>query len=107
VLSVNGRVRTWLAALRIARIGSVASNACVACVACIACVAVTPALAKPPSAFDPVVEARNYSITLQRQAIYDTPSYQAKLSTVSLENLQNALRIQASDPERLFVDDLC
>jgi hypothetical protein len=54
-----------------------------------------------------VVEARNYSITLQRQAIYDTPSYQAKLSTVSLENLQNALRIQASDPERVFVDDLC
>jgi dienelactone hydrolase len=66
-----------------------------------------PAAADPPTRFDPVVEARNYSITLQRQAIYDTPSYQAKLAAVSAENTANALRIQASDPARLFVDDLC
>ena len=36
----------------------------------------TVAVAKPPTTFNPVVEAQNYSITLQRQAIYDTPQYQ-------------------------------
>jgi dienelactone hydrolase len=54
-----------------------------------------------------LVEARNYSITLQRQAIYDTPEYQAKLAAVSVQNGERALQIQASDPERVFVDDLC
>jgi dienelactone hydrolase len=65
------------------------------------------AAAKPPDHFDPVVEARNYSITLQRQAIYDTPAYQAKLAAISLANGTRALQIQASDPERLFADDVC
>jgi dienelactone hydrolase len=66
-----------------------------------------PAGARPPSSFDPLVEARNFAITLQRQAIYDTPGYQAKLSSVSLSNLTNALVTQAADPGRLFTTDLC
>jgi hypothetical protein len=31
------------------------------------------AQAAPPTVFNPVVEAQNFSITQQRQAIYDTP----------------------------------
>ena len=38
-----------------------------------------PAVAKPPTNFNPVVEAENFSITEQRQTIYDTPEYQAEL----------------------------
>jgi dienelactone hydrolase len=65
------------------------------------------AAATPPTTFNPVVEAQNFSITQQRQTIYDTPQYQAQLSAVSAENLTNALAIQATDPGRLFTDDLC
>src|SRR6476620_6942355 len=57
--------------------------------------------------FDPATESKNYSKTSERAAIYDTPQYQAKLATVSQQNLANALAIQASDPEREFVSDLC
>jgi hypothetical protein len=35
-----------------------------------------PAAADPPTTFNPVVEAQNFSITQQRQAVYDTPQYQ-------------------------------
>jgi dienelactone hydrolase len=65
------------------------------------------ATAKPPTVFNPIVEAQNFSITLQRQTIYDTPSYQEQLGAVSAANLANALAIQAADPARFFVDDLC
>jgi dienelactone hydrolase len=65
------------------------------------------AAAAPPTVFNPIVEAQNYSITLERQAIYDTPAYQEKLSAISLANLTNALVIEASDPARFFTDDLC
>jgi dienelactone hydrolase len=65
------------------------------------------AWAKPPSQFDPVVEAKNFSITEQRQTIYDTPQYQAQLGVVSLNNFTNALATQAADPGRFFTDDLC
>lgn len=65
------------------------------------------ALAVSALAFDPITESKNYSKTTERAAIYDTPQYQAKLSTVSLQNFLNALAIQASDPEREFVTDLC
>ena len=41
------------------------------------------AVAKPPNTFNPVVEAQNFSITQQRQAIYDTPAYQAQLAADS------------------------
>jgi dienelactone hydrolase len=61
----------------------------------------------PPSEFNPVVEAENYSITQQRQQIYDTPEYQALLTEQSLLNADEATTEQALDPERLFATDLC
>jgi dienelactone hydrolase len=63
--------------------------------------------AMPPSTFNPVVEAQNFSITQQRQTIYDTPQYQTQLGIVSLNNFLQATAIQASDPGRFFADDLC
>ena len=42
-----------------------------------------PATADPPTTFNPVVEAQNFSITQQRQTIYDTPQYQAQLAADS------------------------
>jgi dienelactone hydrolase len=65
------------------------------------------AAAKPPSSFNLVQELENYSITLQRQSIYDTPQYQARLAYMSLNNLLQALDKQASDPGRFFIADLC
>src|SRR2546423_13733061 len=65
------------------------------------------AQAMPPTKFNPVVEAENYSITLQRQRIYDTPQYQARLAAVSFDNLVQALAVQTADPGRFFIDDLC
>jgi dienelactone hydrolase len=72
-----------------------------------AAAAVLLASASAAYAFDPAVEAQNYSKGLERQAIYSTPDYQAKLRLVSQVNGLNALRMQASDPEREFVSDLC
>jgi dienelactone hydrolase len=63
--------------------------------------------AKPPTVFNPVVEAKNYAITLQRQAIYDTPQYQLALTAASIANGEQALAAQAADPQRFFIDDLC
>ncbi|HEX3977309.1 MAG TPA: hypothetical protein VHW96_13670 [Solirubrobacteraceae bacterium] len=71
--------------------------------------AVTPgrAAATPPSTFDPIVEAQNFSITQQRQAIYDTPQYQTQLAADSAASTAQALAAQAADPGRSFTDDLC
>jgi dienelactone hydrolase len=68
-----------------------------------------PALAASTAAaaLDPVVEAKNYAKTLERQRIYGTLDYQARLRVVSAQNAANALAIQAADPEREFVTDLC
>ncbi len=57
--------------------------------------------------FDPVVEAKNFSITLQRQAVFDTPSYQLALARIGTANGLHALSAQAADPARLFETDLC
>jgi dienelactone hydrolase len=65
----------------------------------------TPGRAR--AAFDPVVEAKNFSKVYERQRIYDTPEYQARLRTISAQNLTAALAMQATDPERQFVSDLC
>ncbi|MBV9839102.1 MAG: hypothetical protein JO156_13365 [Solirubrobacterales bacterium] len=65
------------------------------------------AQAKPPATFNPVVEAQNFSITQERQAIYDTPAYQAQLATDSTNSTAEALATQAADPGRFFTDDLC
>jgi hypothetical protein len=59
------------------------------------------------AALDPVVEAKNYSKTLERQALYLSPAGQLLLRQVSHRNLLAALKAQASDPEREFVTDLC
>src|SRR6201995_5622137 len=66
-----------------------------------------PAGAKPPTTFNPVVEAQNFAITQQRQAIYDTPSYQAQLAADSAASTAQALAAEAKDPGRFFTDDLC
>jgi dienelactone hydrolase len=65
------------------------------------------ASASPPASFDPLVEAKNFSITLQRPAIVSTPSYQLRLAAQSAANLTEATTILAADPERNFVTDLC
>ncbi len=66
----------------------------------------TVALASPP-AFDPGYEAKDFSKTLERQAVYSTPAYQAALRTIGTANAAHALQVQAADPERSFVGDLC
>jgi dienelactone hydrolase len=84
-----------------------AAAATVAAIAAIAAAVPTGASAKPPATFDPVVEAQNFSITQQRQIIYDTPRYQAQLAADSAASTAQALAAQAADPGRLFTDDLC
>ena len=66
-----------------------------------------PAVAKPPTTFNPVVEAQNFSITQQRQTIYDTPQYQTELAADSAASTAQALATEAADPGRFFTDDLC
>jgi len=63
--------------------------------------------ASAASALNPTVEAQNYSKGLERQSIYLTPDYQAKLRLISQQNGLHALQMQATDPEREFVSDLC
>ncbi|HEX4011780.1 MAG TPA: alpha/beta fold hydrolase [Solirubrobacteraceae bacterium] len=65
------------------------------------------AAAMPPTSFNPVVEAQNFSITQQRQAIYDTPQYQTQLAVDGAASTAQALATEAADPGRLFSDDLC
>jgi dienelactone hydrolase len=65
------------------------------------------AQAAPPTAFNPLVEAQNFSITSERQAIYDTSAYQTQLAVDSAASTAQALATEAADPERLFTDDLC
>jgi dienelactone hydrolase len=72
-----------------------------------ALIAAAGAQAAPPSSFEPALEAQNFAITQERQTIYDTPEYQARLTEQSAVNLAEALGEQASDPGRLFSDDLC
>jgi dienelactone hydrolase len=62
---------------------------------------------EPPTSFEPVLEAENFSITQQRQAIYDTPEYQQKLGEQGAKNREEATTEQAGDPERNFSGDLC
>ncbi|MEA2293018.1 MAG: hypothetical protein QOE86_657, partial [Solirubrobacteraceae bacterium] len=58
-------------------------------------------------AFDPAVEAKNFSKTTERQATYMTPAGQLLLRQVGQANQQAALQAQLDDPERAFVSDLC
>ncbi|MDX6605949.1 MAG: hypothetical protein QOD14_489 [Solirubrobacterales bacterium] len=59
------------------------------------------------TAFDPIYEAKNFSKTQERARIYSTPDYQLKLRTIGLQNRANSLAIQAKDPERNFIGNLC
>jgi hypothetical protein len=68
---------------------------------------VAPAAANPPTTRGPVVEAQNFSITQQRQTIYDTPQYQAQLAADSAPSTAQAVATEAADPGRFFTDDLC
>jgi dienelactone hydrolase len=79
----------------------------IAVIAAVGATVAPGATAKPPTTFDPIVEAQNFSITQQRQAIYDTPSYQAQLAADSAASTAQALAAQAADPGRSFTDDLC
>src|ERR1700744_5691507 len=81
--------------------------AAIAVIAATGAVTAPGAAAKPPTTFDPLVEAQNFSITQQRQAIYDTPSYQAQLAADSAASTAQALAAQAADPGRFFTNDLC
>jgi hypothetical protein len=78
-----------------------------AATAAMGAIAAGGAVAKPPTTFDPIVEAQNFSITQQRQAIYDTPSYQAQLAAASASSTAQALAAEAADPGRFFTDDVC
>ncbi len=62
---------------------------------------------EPPTTFEPVLQAENFSIIEQRQKIYDTPEYQAELAEQGAKNRLEATEEQANDPERNFSDDLC
>jgi len=64
-------------------------------------------IAAAAPALDPAVEASNYSKTLERQTIYDTPSYQAQLRSFGTQAEADAIQAEANDPEREFMSDLC
>jgi dienelactone hydrolase len=59
------------------------------------------------SAFDPAYEAKNYSKTTERARIYSTPEYQLRLRQQSSQNWIDANLMQAKDPERNFITNLC
>jgi dienelactone hydrolase len=80
---------------------------CLIALAVLLAVMVGSAAATPPTTFNPVVEAQNFSITQQRQRIYDTPQYQAQLAADSVASGTQALATEAADPGRFFTDDLC
>jgi dienelactone hydrolase len=65
------------------------------------------ATASLASALDPLVESQNFSKGQERQAVYNTPEYQATLRRISTENEAASLAIQASDSERQFEGHLC
>jgi dienelactone hydrolase len=58
-------------------------------------------------AFDPAYEAKNFSKTQERSAIFDTPEYQVQLRQQSSDNWIAANTAQANDPERNFITNLC
>lgn len=59
------------------------------------------------AAFDPQVEAKNYSKVSERQTIYSTPQYQMLLRQIGAQNQNAAVAMQAADTDRKFAMDLC
>jgi dienelactone hydrolase len=60
-------------------------------------------LALEAKAFDPAVEAQNFSKIEERQTIYNTAQYQALLRQTGVANFEEAVTMQATDPERNFL----
>src|SRR5688572_2163771 len=54
-------------------------------------------------AFDPAIEAQNFSKIEERQTIYNTAQYQALLRQTGVKNFEEAVTMQATDPERNFL----
>jgi hypothetical protein len=65
------------------------------------------AAATSAAALDPATEARNFSKTTERAAIYSSPEGQLLLRRVGLRNALASLQTQAADPERSFSANLC
>jgi dienelactone hydrolase len=59
------------------------------------------------TSFDPIVEAKDYSNNLERQALYLAPDYQLQLRLVGQQNVLAATQMAINDPQREFVSDLC
>ena len=70
-------------------------------------VAALMAFAPAAHAFDPATEAENFGKGNERAAIYSTPEYQALLRQVSVQNRAAAMAMQAADPERNYLAQLC
>src|SRR3954447_2550493 len=58
-------------------------------------------------ALDPGTEAQNFGKGNERSAIYNTPEYRALLTQISAQNRLEATAMQAADPERNFMAQLC
>src|SRR5690348_9292028 len=71
------------------------------------CVVAVAAPVGAAGTFDPAREAKNFAITQERQAEYDTPAYQQRLATVGAANFAAAVKAQADDPDRFFTNNLC
>ena len=84
-----------------------ATAATAAALAALLLVLTGAAQATPPTSFNPIVEAENFSITLQRARIYGTLQYETQLAIDGLNSTTDALAAEAADPGRLFTDDLC
>lgn len=67
----------------------------IASVLAVAALPISQGAAKPPSTFNPEVEAQNFSITQQRQTIYDTPQYQEQLAVDSATSTAQATPLPA------------
>jgi dienelactone hydrolase len=65
------------------------------------------AAAASAAAFDPATEARNFSKTTERAAIYSSPEGQLLLRRVGLANALASRQAQLADPERSFSANLC
>jgi dienelactone hydrolase len=73
----------------------------------LAALVAVPACAGAAGTFNATREAKNFAITEERQAEYDTPAYQKQLTIISAKNAAAAAKTQASDRGRFFSDDLC
>jgi dienelactone hydrolase len=59
------------------------------------------------TSFDPLVEAMDFSNTLERQSLYLSPDYQLQLRLVGQQNVLAAAQMAINDPQREFLSDLC